>query len=91
MDLATRHIDVKPPRDAGVWSMINGGGGATEQHNSCTHGRHDFEWCPEILEIECLFCLKIQELSGEDDDPYAAPSQLCLRRKIVRKERENMK
>lgn len=72
---ASIHGDVNPPRNAEAWSMIMSGQGANERHLMCGQGRHDFEWCSNIMEHVRFFCLEIQPLQSDDEEPVEQTPQ----------------
>lgn len=65
---ACAYGDASLPRNAEVWSMIDLGRGTTEQHAMCLKGNHDYEWCPDIAEHVCFFCLHIQPLESDEKE-----------------------
>lgn len=69
MDFAAKYGEVQTPRHDEAWSMISSGVGAAEQHRQCTQGKHDFDFCPDIMEHTCFFCLYIDGQSSDNDDP----------------------
>lgn len=85
MDFAAKYGEVQMPRHDEAWSMISSGVGAAEQHRQCTQGKHDFDFCPDIMEHTCFFCLYIDGQSSDNDDPEVP--QPMLRRRRGRRER----
>lgn len=73
IDFVAKYGEVETPRHDEAWRMIDSGVGAAEQHKKCTQGKHDFDWCDEIFEHTCFFCLHIEGSSSDNDDPEAPP------------------
>lgn len=64
----------EPPRNDEAWYKIETGVGASVQYDACMDQRHEFEWCDEVLEHICYFCLCTQETGDSDHcDPEEQP------------------
>lgn len=58
--------------------MIESGKGTTEMHLRCEQGKHDFERCPDIMEHACFFCLEIQSMQSDYEEPlHQAPQAVA--------------